>query len=568
MKSPRNWTAAALAACLLLGALPAQAAWTGDERRQDLAFLTETLETRHPDAFANVTQQAFEAKKAEIERNLESWSDQEFAFELQTLAAMLGDSHTQLSVGGAGDVRMLPLGVAYMEDRWVLLGGPAGSEAALGGEIVSFAGKSMDEVCKALTPFISHDNDVKLRRQLAGTLYVWEALAHFGVVRGDEAAIDLTVRTADGKTHTVSLQPLTQAQLAETETVNLQKSAPAPITAYDRDAKYKLLELGGNTLYIQYNSCFEDPDKPMQAFAAEVAERLDSGRFGRVIIDLRNNGGGSDGVIWPMLTEVVNAMQRGVTLDVLIGEATFSSAIINAVQMKQLGARLVGEPTSGSVDHFGSVQALTLPNSKLRLGVSSKMIDMGDYYQAAEAYGVESLRPDLAAGQTVEDLKAGVDTAVAALLATPAPLPEAEAQAAPQTTRVRIDGKESPLAGYVIGDEHYVKLRDLAAALSGTTKQFDVAWSEADEAAALTSGKAYTAVGGELQPAGEARTARASGVTLALDGMPFGLSGKPGAVRVYEIGDNNYLRLRDLADKLGFAVQWNEAGNAVEIETE
>lgn len=568
MKPSRRWIAAALSACLLLGTLPAQGAWTNEERRQDLDFLVETLETKHPDPFANVTKQAFEAKRAEIAENMDKWSDLEFAIELQTLTAMLGDSHTQVSVGRAGAVRMLPLGVEWMENKWVLLGGPAGSEAALGGEIVTFAGRPMDEVCAALRPFVSADNEVKLRRQLSGALYVWEVLAHFGVVRGDEESIELTVRTADGKLHTVAMKPLTQTQLAQVETVDLRELAPAAVTAYDRAETYKLLELGGNTLYIQYNACREDPDKPMAAFAAEVAARLDTGRFGRVVIDLRYNGGGSDGVIWDMLTEVVNAMQRGVQLDVLIGEATFSSAIINAVQMKQLGARLVGEETSGSVDHFGSVQALQLPNSKLRLGVSSKMIDMGAFYQAAAPYGIEPLKPDLAAVQTVADLAAGVDTAVAALLTVPASLPPAEAEAAPQSARMVVDGKETPLAGVEIGGEHYVKLRDLAAALSGTAKRFDVAWSDSEEAVALTGGKVYTPVGGELQAAPEARTAHASGVTLALDGMPFGLAGAPGAVRVYEIGDNNYLRLRDLAAKLGFTVRWDEAGNAVQIETE
>lgn len=80
---------------------------------------------------------------------------------------------------------------------------------------------------------------------------------------------------------------------------------------------------------------------------------------------------------------------------------------------------LVGEPASGSVDHFGAVRSGQLPNSGLRLGVSSKYIDLGGLLDADAGRGVEPLEPDVTVAQTMADTLAGRDTAVEWLLAHP-----------------------------------------------------------------------------------------------------------------------------------------------------
>ena len=80
---------------------------------------------------------------------------------------------------------------------------------------------------------------------------------------------------------------------------------------------------------------------------------------------------------------------------------------------------LVGEPASGSVDHFGSVRSGQLPNSGLRLGVSSKYIDLGELLDADAGRDVESLEPDVKVAQTMADTLAGRDSVVEWLLAHP-----------------------------------------------------------------------------------------------------------------------------------------------------
>ena len=244
----------------------------------------------------------------------------------------------------------------------------------------------------------------------------------------------------------LSVEPLEAAALAQVSLARLSDHQTAsPVTAATGDA-YWGTSLDSGTYYIQYNTCQEDPELPMETFATQVQTELDAGDYSRILVDLRNNGGGSDGVIWPLLAVLRSEMDDGAELVGLIGETTFSSAIINAVELQEMGAVLVGEPTSGSVDHFGSVGTFALPNSGVRVGVSTKFIDLGTLLDADAGRGVVSLEPDVAVPQTLADALAGRDTAVEWLLAHPERL-EPKAYPDASLTRGRFVGLLYAAAG-------------------------------------------------------------------------------------------------------------------------
>ena len=245
-----------------------------------------------------------------------------------------------------------------------------------------------------------------------------------------KAGEPLALTLADGKT--VSIAPMPYLSLGEAEIVQLGAEVPQPATARQK-CNYCALPLSGQVYYIQYNVCQEDPALPMEDFAAQVQADLEAGGYSRVLVDLRNNGGGSDGVIWPLLSVLRQEMDDGTEVVGLIGEATFSSAIINAVELQEMGIPLVGEPASGSVDHFGSVGSFALPNSGVQVGVSTKYIDLGTLLDADAGRGVESLEPDVTVPQTMADTLAGRDTAVEWLLDHPEQLEQRAYPDAPLT---------------------------------------------------------------------------------------------------------------------------------------
>jgi hypothetical protein len=133
--------------------------------------------------------------------------------------------------------------------------------------------------------------------------------------------------------------------------------------------------------------------------------------------------------------------------------------------------------------------------------------------------------------------------------------------ARPTSSSVLVNGESVAFEAYNINDNNYFKLRDLAYALSGTAKQFEVSWDGANNAIALTSGKAYTPVGGEMTDKGSGnKQAAPTSSKITIDGAEVSLT-------AYNIEGNNYFKLRDIGSVIDFGITWDGANNAIVINT-
>jgi hypothetical protein len=143
----------------------------------------------------------------------------------------------------------------------------------------------------------------------------------------------------------------------------------------------------------------------------------------------------------------------------------------------------------------------------------------------------------------------------------PSEPPSVHYTARPTRSTVSINGGNIPFDAYNIGGNNYFKLRDLAYALNGTEKRFDVAWNAAANAIALTGGRPYTEIGGELTAGGgEDKKATPTTAKITLDG-------KETSFDAYNIGGNNYFKLRDIGRAFDFGVAWDAAQNTIAIDT-
>lgn len=146
-------------------------------------------------------------------------------------------------------------------------------------------------------------------------------------------------------------------------------------------------------------------------------------------------------------------------------------------------------------------------------------------------------------------------------LATTIAAGAASTPAKPSTHKIYVDGERANVAAYEINDNNYFKLRDVAAILSGTDAQFEVTWDQATGNITLTDNQPYTTVGGELGsiPAAN-QTAEDSTAAVYRDGTQVHYTG-------FEINDNNYYKLRDIAADFDFGVTWDNDTQSVLITT-
>ena len=131
------------------------------------------------------------------------------------------------------------------------------------------------------------------------------------------------------------------------------------------------------------------------------------------------------------------------------------------------------------------------------------------------------------------------------------------------SSTVLVNGVKTSFDAYKINNVHYFKLRDLAYALSGTEKQFDVGWDNTTKMITLTSGQRYTALGVEMAPPPsdiQSRSAMVSNVKLLVNGKELSLA-------AYKIDEVDYFKLRDIGKLLDFGIGWNKDTKTISIDT-
>ena len=151
----------------------------------------------------------------------------------------------------------------------------------------------------------------------------------------------------------------------------------------------------------------------------------------------------------------------------------------------------------------------------------------------------------------------------ASMLATFASAASGNTQTAkPSPHAIYVDGTKANVAAYEINDNNYFKLRDIAAIVNGSEKQFEVSWNYDAQRIDLTSGKPYTTVGGELGAIGSAsKQAETSTAVVYKDNVKMGYTG-------YNIDDNNYYKLRDVCESFNIGIKWDGANQRVDILTD
>ena len=134
------------------------------------------------------------------------------------------------------------------------------------------------------------------------------------------------------------------------------------------------------------------------------------------------------------------------------------------------------------------------------------------------------------------------------------------ADVTPSPQKLSVDGTDADCDKYNIDGSNYFKLRDLAYLLSKSDSRFSVAFDAESNAVTVVPGGDYVPVGGELERGKDlSKTAVASKQSVLINGEAVE------GISVYNIGGNNYFKLRDLGSALGFTVAFDADANTAVV---
>jgi tetratricopeptide (TPR) repeat protein len=404
--------------CMALATASAQTAppkLTAAQWQADLRFMTERLVRQHPNAYRRVKQADFEAAVNQFYDRIPTLTENEIITGFMRIVAMVRDGHTNFVPHSHFRSGMFPVQFYVFSDGLFVRSAAPKYRDLAGGKLVRIGDTPVDEALKRVSELAFSDNEMGQKQLGPFLLSLPEALARLKINPGGQP-LKLTVQVGtEQKTVEIAPDPaLTPQPMTPADWISADGGTAKPLYLrhtgelywFEYDQAHKLL-------YVQQNAVQNKPDEALAAFYGRALEFANANPVEKIVIDLRNNGGGNNGLNRPPVIALIKSKwDVPGRLFVITGRATFSAAqnFVNEFE-KYTTAIFVGEPTAAHPNAYGDNRPITLPNSKIDVRVSTL------YWQDMDPRDERTwTAPQIAAEVSSEDFRLGRDPVVEAVI--------------------------------------------------------------------------------------------------------------------------------------------------------
>lgn len=369
--------------------------------QEDIDYLHQQLEKRHINLYHRISKEEFTGELNRLKQQLPELDPAGVPLALMRLIKKIGDGHTQFAYWGQTH-HHFPLKLQMFDGDLHLVAIPPAYRHLLGMRLGRINKHPVDVVIDQLKPVLqSVENPYSEMQRLAETMTVAEMLHGTGIISEINNA-DFSFIDETGREHRISLK--SHKADSAPKLTELRATLPSGFIKHKArlDGVELFLDKKKGVALINFDHY---PHTGMTAFAEKLCAIFSDAAIRNVIIDLRRNGGGDFFVgltlAWGLV--LCDKLDWHNGMYVLIGRATFSAAMSNAVQYRQiLNATLVGEPTGANPVGYQDADTFTLPNSGWVVMHSKRLYR----FQEISTEGVE---PDIFIAPELESLKQGKD---------------------------------------------------------------------------------------------------------------------------------------------------------------
>ncbi len=340
-------------------------------------------------------------------------NDTQIPFEMLRIVALLEDNHSNFYVPMT---ESFPVRLeAFFSDEGYKIHAtqvPTQHSDLIYAQLLSINGVAIEEVVERMIPYVPCDYPENAIWHLADALYTSylsskEYLQQTEVLAWDADTATFEFLTEDGQTVTVTLTAMTQEESANVDMVwgNWVNMGYLDVDSFLNVPFWYNPDTEDATLYIRYNTMSENANYRHDAFIKELQGVTNDEVWDKIILDLRHDPGGALYSVYYKLVKILNEANVD-KIFVLTNGSSFSCSFCYSYEIKMAveKAVFVGSPTGQTMQFFGDARYYNLPNSGYYFGVANRVFDV----QRGHDFSV--LPVDIAAYQTLEDYKNGVDT--------------------------------------------------------------------------------------------------------------------------------------------------------------
>ncbi len=369
--------ASTLTSATVMAQTPAQ--W-----REDFAQLRREAPARHVNLFHDMSRAQFDSALDYLDTHASTLRRHQIIVELEKLAALIGDGHTNVGPwrDSAIAFHALPIALYWFSDGLIIRATDSAHATLLGARVTAIGALPIDSVIARVRPLISRDNEMGIRAYTAFLLSMPEVLHAIGVGDSPDVAkftVEKAGQSQQATLRATALYPMLtgdidKSWLPRAGWVDARDRSPTPLWLSDQRNMYWFTYVSADqTLYCQINTIQQKAGDSLRTFMARAIATADSVGARRFVLDLRLNGGGDGSlnkqILLPLIKSRYDTPNK---LFVITGRRTFSAAQMLVTELeKYSNATFVGEPTSSHGNQFGDSFRIVLANSHVMFRVST-----------------------------------------------------------------------------------------------------------------------------------------------------------------------------------------------------
>ncbi|MGI8704952.1 MAG: hypothetical protein ACR2JJ_04025 [Sphingomicrobium sp.] len=426
--------------------LPAQAedASRVEHWRSDLSYLDQVIRTRHPMAFARVSENAYAAQVRKLHDAIPNLSDTQISLEMMRIAGTLRDGHTLLDPTASEPFATgwYPVRFYWFADGLYITSIATNLAEAVGKRVTHIGGSPAAEVAADAAALMGADNRFG---DLNNTFFlssarVMEALGHASpsqplnvrIAKGEETA-EIEIPAVEGpgdiewRFYGEFFAPFWNSDVIELTTafgqlspVELYRGTHEQLPLHLRHRRpYGITYLeSADAVHFAFNNVVRSHrEVRFEQVLDELFATLDAHPDASLIIDLRYNSGGDGSIVRGLVHRILQRekLNRYGRLYAITGRKTFSAALnFLGILAANTEVIVVGEPPSAEVNMFGDALPYVLPHSGMTLHLSQSYFQ---FTESSENPGRDTLfRIDVPVLMRADDYFSGRDPVLERIL--------------------------------------------------------------------------------------------------------------------------------------------------------